>query len=463
MNTSPPTRKSRRWLKSKVVWLPLLLSILVAVGIWFAPDVKPPVVNQQLANESLGEITIAKPLWGSQGLALVVVDSQKFPAKALAQHLASESVTAAIIDIGKLFKGLHGGNQHCLDSHSVSISLNALLKQLPIPPANRLVVAGIGQGALIPFLNAQPTGTLQAHNLSIGFSVELPADLTLCPPLVGSKQNQRQHLVDSPTPKEPWRSVWTDQPPDDTAVFIRKLGHVDTRIAAYDTPLDDLLIEEIKAIIGANSRIAPPMPVVEVPVSKPGDSVTLFYSGDGGWRDLDRTVAGEMAAQNYPVVGVDVLRYFWEHKTPEQAAADLAAAMTYYRKNWSVKSFVLAGYSFGADILPAIYNRLQKADQDSVKLLVLLALAKEADFEIHVSGWLGQSGGEHMLAPELVQMPKNKILCIYGKEEKAETACTTLANSDATILELPGGHHFDQDYPKLTRQILDVYRQHSIR
>ena len=204
------------------------------------------------------------------------------------------------------------------------------------------------------------------------------------------------------------------------------------------------------------------MPVVEVPAVKTSDTVTIFYSGDGGWRDLDRTVAGEMAALNYPVIGVDVLRYFWKHKTPEQAATDLAATMAYYRKNWGVKSFVLAGYSFGADILPAIYNRLSPQDKDSVALLVLLALANTADFEIHVSGWLGQGAGERPLAPELAQIPKNKLLCVYGKEEKAETACTGLLNSEASILELPGGHHFDQDYSKLTQQILAVYRQHGI-
>ena len=95
-------------------------------------------------------------------------------------------------------------------------------------------------------------------------------------------------------------------------------------------------------------------------------------------------------------------------------------------------------------------------------LLVLLALANTADFEIHVSGWLGQGAGELPRYQNSVLIPKEKILCVYGIEEKAETACTGLLNSAATILELPGGHHFDQDYPKLTRQILDVYRQHGI-
>jgi type IV secretory pathway VirJ component len=259
-----------------------------------------------------------------------------------------------------------------------------------------------------------------------------------------------------------WLSVWADQPQDETAVFVRALGNVDTRIAAYDTPLDTLLVEQINTLVNHTEEAATNMPVVEVPAATASDSVTIFYSGDGGWRDLDRTVVGEMAAQNYPVVGVDVLRYFWKQKSAEQVAADLTTTMHYYRQHWGSKKFILAGYSFGADIMPAVYNRLSAEDKDSVSLLVLLALAQTADFEIHVSGWLGQSGQGQPIAPELASIPKQKLLCVYGAEEKAETACTQLQNSEARILELPGGHHFDEDYPKLTRLILDVYRQHGI-
>jgi type IV secretory pathway VirJ component len=31
-----------------------------------------------------------------------------------------------------------------------------------------------------------------------------------------------------------------------------------------------------------------------------------------------------MAAAGYPVVGIDTLRYYWQHKGPEQSAADLS-------------------------------------------------------------------------------------------------------------------------------------------
>lgn len=444
---------------------PLLVCLslsVIAYGIWWVSRITPPVLQDTINIENFGDIAIAEPMWGSQGLALVFVDSKKYPVADLAQHVAATGVTAAIVDIWEVYDEFNSEMGECLDHKFIATAINTLTKDLPSPSVNRLIVAGIAEGALIPFINAQSVSENSATNLSIGFSVDLPTDLVLCPPLTIQSQNQKHILVSSSGLKSNWRSVWTDQPEDATAIFIRALGKVDTRIAPYDTPLDTVLVEEIKTSLGQTNQSSPTMPVVEVPVAKPSTNVTLFYSGDGGWRDLDRTVAGEMAALNYPVVGVDVLRYFWEHKTPEQAAADLAATMAHYRKNWGTKSFVLAGYSFGADIMPAIYNRLPAQDKDSVALLVLIALAKSADFEIHVSGWLGQSAGEQPLAPELAQIPTAKILCIYGMEEKADTACTDLLNSEAKVLELPGGHHFDQDYPKLTRQILDVYRQHGI-
>jgi type IV secretory pathway VirJ component len=440
----------------------LLLLSLSVLGIWLVSPINPPILQQTLNTENFGDIAVAEPMWSSQGLAVVFVDTKKFPAADLAQRVAATGVTAAIVDIWKVFDEFNSDTEECLGHNTIADSLKALSIELPTPSVNRLIIAGIDEGALIPFINAQSTSGNTVINLSIGFSVNLPTDLVLCPPLSVQDQNQNHSLVSFSGLKSNWRSVWTDQPADETAIFIRALGKVDTRIAPYDTPLDTLLAEELKTSIGQTGQALPPMPVVEVPVAKPIDNVTLFYSGDGGWRDLDRTVAGEMAALNYPVVGIDVLRYFWEHKTSEQGAADLSATMTYYRKNWGTKTFVLAGYSFGADILPAIYNRLTAQDKDSVALLVLIALAKTADFKIHVSGWLGQGAGEQPLAPELAQIPTAKILCIYRIEEKADTACTSLLNSDAKILELPGGHHFDQDYPKLTRQILDVYRQHGI-
>jgi type IV secretory pathway VirJ component len=446
----------------KSLLLCFLVLSLTAVGIWLASPIKPPILERTVNTENFSSIAVAGPLWGSKALAVVFVDTKKYPANKLAKRIAAIGITAAVMNIWEIYAEFDPDYKPCLNQDYIMASIKSLEAALTLPSGNQLIITGIEDGALIPFVNAQAVSGNNASNLSVGFSVNLPSDLALCPPLSTQLHDQNVTLLSSAELKGMWRSVWTDQPADETAIFIKALGKVDTRIAPYDTPLDTVLVDELKTSIGQSSQDLPPLPVVEVPTTKPSNNATLFYSGDGGWRDLDRKVAGEMAALNYPVVGVDVLRYFWEHKTPAQAAADLSSTMAYYRNRWNIKTFVLSGYSFGADIMPAIYNHLPAQDKDSVALLVLIALAKTADFEIHVSGWLGQSAGEQPLAPDLAQIPPAKILCIYGSEEKADTACTSLLNSEAKILELPGGHHFDKDYPKLTRQILTVYKQLGI-
>lgn len=124
---------------------------------------------------------------------------------------------------------------------------------------------------------------------------------------------------------------------------------------------------------------------------------------------------------------------------------------------------MLAGYSFGADILPAVYNHLSEQDRKSVALLVLLALGKTADFEIHVSGWIGKNSSGIPILTELNRIQGNKILCVFGQEEKDDSACTALSTPGVRLMELPGGHHFDQDYSKLTMRIIEIYRQAGLK
>ena len=115
--------------------------------------------------------------------------------------------------------------------------------------------------------------------------------------------------------------------------------------------------------------------------------------------------------------------------------------------------FVLAGYSFGADVLPAFYNRLPKADQQQVDAVLLLALARSGSFEIEVQGWLGKAGQEAPTGPELIKLPAAKVLCVYGKEEASESGCTQ-PGAPGEVLALPGGHHYDENYPALAERLV---------
>jgi type IV secretory pathway VirJ component len=314
-------------------------------------------------------------------------------------------------------------------------AFQAALKQLPSAPD---VVGGIGPGASLAWQWLAGQSNDKARAISVDLTLEQPN----CKADVPRKADHGK-----------WSVAWNDWPDDVSATFVRGQANAQNSISDYDVKLPQLLKTQLtQALMGENDT-GLKMPVVEVPSSKPNDTVTLFLSGDGGWRDLDKDVAEDMAKTGYPVVGIDTLRYYWQHKSPEESAEDLVDVMQYYRQKWGAKRFVLAGYSFGADVLPAIYNRMPAAEQARVDSMILLAFARSGSFEIAVEGWLGAEGKEAPTGPELAKVPAAKVLCVYGIEEVDESGCTE-ATDLGEKLQLPGGHHFDENYPALAQKLI---------
>ncbi len=439
------------------LFLAALVIFAVILGvIRYAAYKNFPVVDGTVLDGTYGRITLARPLISFKTVAVVFADEKKFSAKALAKRIAKTGAAVAVFNQERAIKALTDAKTHCLDPSGIMAPLAIVTKWAHAPKGTFSILAGIGDGALLPFVAASTRSDGASMNLSVNFSVDLPDKTAVCSPLADKTADGHRRLTASPDLQGKWLAAWTDQPDDDTAIFIRGIKGAETDITPYDTPLDTVVVNEIRKI--TDDQLSS-VPTVALPAGKPNPTVTFFYSGDGGWRDLDRDVGGIMAKRGYPVVGVDTLRYFWSSKKVERVAEDLSKLMKRYRTAWKAKHFVLAGYSFGADILPAVYNHLPEADKKDVKLLILLALGKSADFEIHVSGWIGKSSSGFPILPELRKIPGNKILCIYGKEEKDDSACTELTAPDARVVELPGGHHFDHDYPKLAMRLIDVYRQ----
>ena len=197
------------------------------------------------------------------------------------------------------------------------------------------------------------------------------------------------------------------------------------------------------------------LPLVELPATGPDRRMAIVWSGDGGWRDLDKVIGEKLAKDGIAVVGVDVLHYFWSKKSPEQVAADLGAVIGHYSEAWDRPEVLLVGYSFGADILPFAYNRLPEAARDKVSQISLLALSTFADFEVHVAGWItdGRYPDSVDTAPELAKLSGVKVQCFYGMDDKG-SGCTLPELKGAEIVATTGGHHFDGDYAALARRIL---------
>ena len=407
-------------------WRPLLVALLVivvAAGVWLwkRGGGLPTLSHLQLADGSA--LTLVKPSGTAKAQVAIGVPPDMLLSDAQLQTLSRDNSAQLV--------------QFVLDSTDCKVQQQRFADSLTHLNGAPTLVAGIGPGATLAWNWLAGQNNDQAKALSVDFSIEKPD----CPQ----------------PPKAPhghWVAAWNDNPDDPSAGFARDQSNGVTSISDYDTTLPQVLEKELRNLLQGESDA---MPVVEVPAAdadKASDTVSLFYSGDGGWRDLDRDVAEEMAKRNYPVVGVDALRYYWQHKSPEQSAVDLAKLMKLYQDKWGAKNFVLIGYSFGADVLPAIYNRLTPAAQQQVRGIQLIALARSGSFEIEVQGWLGTAGKEAATGPEVAKLPPAKVLCVYGKDEVAESGCTE-STTVGTKLELPGGHHFDENYPALAQRLIN--------
>lgn len=201
------------------------------------------------------------------------------------------------------------------------------------------------------------------------------------------------------------------------------------------------------------------LPLAVIPADHPGPWMAVIWSGDGGWRDIDKQVGEILAREGAPVVGVDSLRYFWRRRTPEQTARDLASIMSHYGDAWGTRRVVLIGYSFGAGVLPFAVNRLPPDARARILQISLLGLEPRAAFEFHVQGWLGRESAEDLpVLPELLRMDLGLLQCFYGDQE-TETVCRAPELGAAERIATSGSHHFDGDYTALARRIAEGARR----
>lgn len=410
-------------------WLYLLVAVLLALaaaaaGLWLWTR---PAPQAQLEHLNL-----------DNGIGLVRVDPTGPARHHVAIGVPADQALSdrQLLDLGQaanaqLVQVILPGE----DCHEQQQLMSQALGQLSAAPS---IVAGIGPGAAQAWRWLATQDNDQALAVSVDFKLEQPACASPLP-----RSAAHGH----------WNVAWNDNPDDTSAAFVRDQANAQTSISDYDIHLPQVLKNQLsQALLGPDGN-ALSIPVVEVPAGQASDTVTLFLSGDGGWRDLDRAVATDMAKLGYPVVGIDTLRYYWQHKTPEQSASDLVELMHHYRQKWGTKRFILTGYSFGADVLPAIYNRLPSEERQRVDAIILLAFARSGSFEIEVEGWLGKDGQEAPTGPEMAKLPAEKVVCLYGAEETGESGCTD-STAVGERIKLPGGHHFDEDYPALAKRLI---------
>jgi len=192
------------------------------------------------------------------------------------------------------------------------------------------------------------------------------------------------------------------------------------------------------------------------------DTLAILLTGDGGWADIDKSLAAGLSAHGVPVVGWSSLGYYWTPRSPAGAAADLKRIIEHYTTAWRRSRVLIVGYSFGADVAPFLVNRLPESVKARVTALTLLGPSAAASFEFHVTHWLvGGGDARYPVRPE-VERSSAPVTCVTATDE-ADSVCRDIRAAHVRIASVGRGHHFSGEYGQLVNLILRQITPASVK
>jgi type IV secretory pathway VirJ component len=427
----------------------LLLSGLLVFG-YARSDFRAATVQSYVSMPfaDLGETRVLNG--GQNGLVILLVDAQSMQqADSVARVIAASGKVAAIVDIGNYFSRVREQHPACFDGTTLlDVYAQHVQQELHFSRFDKPALLGFGSAAayLELLLSQAPAGVFSA-----GISVINQSPLLLpaspCGAVADTLHWQAATLpVVLPAGMKhatPWQEShhW----------FTRQL------LSQLDT-----LLEQTVTGNALSSDDVHHLPLIELPQNKSDSAsyLAVVISGDGGWANIDKDIGEALVKQGIAVVGLNSLRYFWEAKSPDVAAADLSRIIRHYQQAWHKQRVVLIGFSLGADVLPFMISRMPADLQTSVAGMVLLSPSQSVDFQFHISDWIHSNNTSlYTLRPEIQKLASVPLLCVYGVDDDAGLCQLLTASEKTKIVKLPGDHHYDGDYATVTRLILDFFAQ----
>ncbi len=421
-----------------------------------------PANAETIAGGRLGDVHVSAPQAGDRGLLVLFSTLAGWTAQddQTANALAAKGILVVGVDSSRYVAALANTQEACHGLYNdVTAISGQLQREYGADAFMAPIVSGIGEGGTLAeqVLRGAPSNTI-AGAVSIDPVEMLDPRFNPCPPDPAIEQTHGLPGF--------WSIGSTARLPpslDTTIARLRKASsHIETHsfdAAANQATMLLALVEPHLPAADTHDDVSD-LPLVELPAPHPSTMLAVVISGDGGWHDLDQTIARNLQSWGVSVVGIDSLHYFWRKKTPEQTARAVSNVIRTYRARWHASSVALIGYSFGAGVLPFVYNRLPQHQREKVVLMALLGFERAADFEIKITGWLGMppSAAALPVAPEIDKVPPALIQCFYGEDE-SDSLCPELAKRNITVIRTAGGHHFGNDYEHLARVILDGWRR----
>jgi type IV secretory pathway VirJ component len=425
-----------------------------------------------------GTVSVYKPAGTPQSVAIFLSGDGGWNLGVVNMALALRAKGAVVIgvDVTHYLRALRGSTACQLIAGDFENLSHRIQKKIGIKEYHVPVLIGYSSGATVVYavLVQSPPGTF-AGAMSLGFCPDQDfSGAALCPGAgLHYTHGNKNDLIFEParTLKQPWIALqgqqdqvcapkavdeFGTQTTGAQVIKLPKVGHgfgVERNWMPQFLDAYQSLVDRVNAPRALRPQQINDLPVLEVHAEGQSDELALLLTGDGGWAGLDQELAARLAANGLPTVGLNSLKYFWTQRTADQAAQDVARVIRHYLTSWNKKRVLLVGYSFGADVLPFIVNRLPADLQSQIETVNLLGLDANASFEISVGDWIGTDEGGLPTRPELANLHSAPVLCIYGEGEK-DSICPSLPAARIASEQVGTGHHFGGEYAQLADRIL---------
>ena len=455
--------------------------VLAALVLALAAASRAPAQQESFRFGAFGNVTLYRPVAipptsvvlfvsGDGGWNLGVID--------MARRLQELGAAVAGIDMRTLQRNLEATSRKCVypagDFEELSRAVQLRLK---LPRYVRPLLVGYSSGATLVYgVIAQAPPETFAGAMSLGFCPDLEVAKPLCSErrltLTPKKPGPGFNLGAAKDLAVPWivlqgeidqvcdpagTKAFVSQIAKATLFSLPRVGHGFSVPKNWDAQFVAGYNTLSKSPLPREAAGAPDIALDEVAAAPgaAGDTLAVLLTGDGGWAEIDQGIAGALAARGVPVLGWSSLEYYWSPRTPEGAARDLEGILRHQLAAKQKSRIILVGFSFGADVLPFLAARLPEDLRSKVAGIALVSLSPLAQFEFHVTGWLGGHGDPNFpTAPEVAKLKGLSVLCLQG-EDDGDSACRALPKDIARTVVLRGGHHLGGDYAKVGALIME--------
>jgi type IV secretory pathway VirJ component len=193
------------------------------------------------------------------------------------------------------------------------------------------------------------------------------------------------------------------------------------------------------------------LPIIESKANGNNDFYIIFLTGNGGWRDLAKSVTHYLNSKKISVLAINTKKYLWSLKEPAQIACDLETLIDRYNIKWGQKKVVFIGYSMGAEVLPFAVNCMEDKYIHDLNDIILIGPWQKATFKVNLLDYFIEVNKGDDIYSELIKM-KTKMAYVICDDNKISICHKDLEKVvDHDLLE--GGHHFGGNYDALSRLI----------